>query len=64
MGRRWPRIVVHKEGYAAASTELSALVTKQRRARRNVLLRVGYNPDITLFLRQARQAALKHDYAP
>jgi branched-chain amino acid transport system substrate-binding protein len=51
--------VVHKEGYAATSTDLSALVTKLRRARPDVLLHVGYNPDITLFLRQAKEAGLK-----
>ena len=51
--------VVHKEGYSATSTDLSALVTKLRRARPDVLLHVGYNPDITLFLRQAKEAGLK-----
>jgi branched-chain amino acid transport system substrate-binding protein len=51
--------VVHKEGYAATATDLSALVTKLRRARPDVLLHVGYNPDITLFLRQAKEAGLK-----
>src|SRR5581483_6471943 len=51
--------VVHKEGYAATSTDLSALVTKLRRARADVILHVGYNPDITLFLRQAKEAGLK-----
>ena len=50
--------VVHKEGYSATSTDLSALVTKLRRARPDVLLHVGYNPDITLFLRQAKEAGL------
>jgi branched-chain amino acid transport system substrate-binding protein len=51
--------VVHKEGYAATSTDLASLVTKLRRARPDVLLHVGYNPDITLFLRQAKEAGLK-----
>ncbi len=51
--------VVHKEGYAATSTDLSALVTKLRRARPDVILHTGYNPDITLFLRQAKEAGLK-----
>jgi branched-chain amino acid transport system substrate-binding protein len=51
--------VVHKEGYATTATDLSALVTKLRRARPDVLLHVGYNPDITLFLRQAKEAGLK-----
>jgi branched-chain amino acid transport system substrate-binding protein len=51
--------IVHKEGYAATSTDLSALVTKLRRAQADVILHTGYNPDITLFLRQAREAGLK-----
>ena len=51
--------IVHKEGYAATSTDLSALVTKLRRARPDVLLHTGYNPDITLFLRQSKEAGLK-----
>jgi branched-chain amino acid transport system substrate-binding protein len=53
--------IVHEEGYAATSTDLSALVTKLRRARPDVILHTGYNPDITLFLRQAREAGLKFD---
>lgn len=53
--------VVHKEGYAATSTDLSALVTKLRRARPDVILHTGYNPDITLFLRQSKEAGLKFD---
>ena len=51
--------VVHKEGYAATSTDLSALVTKLRRAQPDVVLHTGYNPDITLFLRQSKEAGLK-----
>ncbi len=51
--------VVHKEGYAATSTDLSAMVTKLRRAQADVILHTGYNPDITLFLRQAKEAGLK-----
>jgi branched-chain amino acid transport system substrate-binding protein len=51
--------IVHKEGYAATSTDLSALVTKLRRARPDVVLHTGYNPDITLFLRQSKEAGLK-----
>jgi branched-chain amino acid transport system substrate-binding protein len=51
--------IVHKEGYAATATDLSALVTKLRRARPDVLLHTGYNPDITLFLRQAKESGLK-----
>ncbi len=51
--------VVHKEGYAATSTDLSALVTKLRRAQADIILHTGYNPDITLFLRQSMEAGLK-----
>jgi branched-chain amino acid transport system substrate-binding protein len=51
--------IAHKEGYAATSTDLSALVTKLRRARPDVVLHTGYNPDITLFLRQAKEQGLK-----
>jgi branched-chain amino acid transport system substrate-binding protein len=51
--------IVHKEGYAATSPDLSALVTKLRRAQPDVTLHTGYNPDITLFLRQSRDAGLK-----
>src|SRR5215210_6488744 len=51
--------VVHKEGYAATSTDLSSLVTKLRRAQPDVILHTGYNPDITLFLRQSKEAGLK-----
>jgi branched-chain amino acid transport system substrate-binding protein len=51
--------IVHKEGYAATSPDLSALVTKLRRAQPDIILHTGYNPDITLFLRQARDAGLK-----
>ena len=48
-----------KEGYAATAPDLSALVTKLRRARPDVILHTGYNPDITLFLRQAKEQGLK-----
>src|SRR5574341_1203432 len=51
--------VVMKEGYAATSPDLSSLVTKLRRARADVILHTGYNPDITLFWRQAREQGLK-----
>jgi branched-chain amino acid transport system substrate-binding protein len=51
--------IVHKEGYSATSPDLSALVTKLRRARPDVILHTGYNPDITLFLRQSKEAGLK-----
>jgi branched-chain amino acid transport system substrate-binding protein len=51
--------VVLKEGYSATAPDLSALVTKLRRARPDVILHTGYNPDITLFLRQSREAGLR-----
>ena len=51
--------VVLKEGYAATSPDLSSLVTKLRRAGADVILHTGYNPDITLFWRQAKEQGLK-----
>ncbi|MBM3395772.1 MAG: ABC transporter ATP-binding protein [Betaproteobacteria bacterium] len=51
--------VALKEGYAATAPDLSSLVTKLRRARADVILHTGYNPDITLFWRQAREQGLK-----
>jgi branched-chain amino acid transport system substrate-binding protein len=51
--------VVHKEGYSATTSDLSAMVGKLRRAQPDVVLHTGYNPDITLFLRQAKEAGLK-----
>ena len=51
--------VTLKEGYAATSPDLSPLVTKLKRARADVILHTGYNPDITLFLRQAKEQGLK-----
>ncbi len=50
---------VLKEGYAATSPDLSSLITKLRRAQADVILHTGYNPDITLFWRQAREQGLK-----
>src|SRR3546814_19105322 len=51
--------VVLKEGYSATAPDLSSLVTTLRRARPDVILHTGYNPDITLFLRQAQEQGLK-----
>ena len=51
--------VVLKEGYSATAPDLSALVTKLKRARPDVIFHTGYNPDITLMLRQAREQGLK-----
>jgi branched-chain amino acid transport system substrate-binding protein len=48
-----------KEGYSATAPDLSALVTKLKRARPDVLFHTGYNPDIALFLRQAREQGLR-----
>jgi branched-chain amino acid transport system substrate-binding protein len=50
--------LVLRENYSASSTDLSALIVKLRRAEPDVILHTGYNPDITLFLRQAREQAL------
>ena len=51
--------VVLTEGYSATAPDLSALVTRLKRARPDVILHTGYNPDITLFLRQARENGLR-----
>ena len=51
--------LVMKEGYSATAPDLSSLITKLRRARPDVILHTGYNPDITLFWRQAREQGLK-----
>jgi ABC-type branched-subunit amino acid transport system substrate-binding protein len=51
--------VVLKENYAATAADLSSLVGKLKRARPDVIFHTGYNPDITLFLRQAREQGLK-----
>ena len=52
-------VVAMKEGYSITTPDLSALVTKLKRARPDVLFHTGYNPDITLLLRQAREQGLK-----
>src|SRR5262245_56589919 len=51
--------VVLKEGYSISAPDLSALVTKLRGARPDVLFHTGYNPDIALFLRQAKELGLR-----
>src|SRR5216683_1399076 len=51
--------IVLKEGYAATAPDLSSLVTKLKRGRPDVIFHTGYNPDITLFLRQAREQGLR-----
>src|ERR1700724_1495157 len=50
--------IVLREGYSASAPDLSVLVTKLKRARADVISHAGYNPDITLFLRQARESGL------
>jgi branched-chain amino acid transport system substrate-binding protein len=51
--------LVLKEGYSASAPDLSALVTKLRAGRPDVLFHTGYNPDISLFLRQAKEQGLR-----
>lgn len=51
--------IVHKEGYSATTADLSSLVTKLKRAHPDVVLHTGYNPDISLFLRQSKEQGLK-----
>jgi branched-chain amino acid transport system substrate-binding protein len=51
--------VVLKEGYSIQAPDLSALVTKLRAQRPDVLFHTGYAPDISLFLRQAKEQGLR-----
>ena len=51
--------VILREGYSATAPDLSSLVTKLKRAGADVISHAGYNPDITLFLRQARESGLR-----
>jgi branched-chain amino acid transport system substrate-binding protein len=51
--------IVLREGYSASAPDLSSLVTKLKRARPDVVYHTGYNQDVTLFLRQAREAGLR-----
>jgi ABC-type branched-subunit amino acid transport system substrate-binding protein len=51
--------VVLNEGYSASTPDLSSLVTKLKRGQPDVIFHTGYNPDITLFLRQARELGLR-----
>jgi len=51
--------IVLREGYSASAPDLSSLVTKLKRGGAHVISHCGYNPDITLFLRQAREAGLR-----
>jgi branched-chain amino acid transport system substrate-binding protein len=51
--------IMLKEGYSAQAPDLSALVTKLRAARPDVIFHTGYNPDIALFLRQSKEQGLR-----
>lgn len=51
--------LVLKEGYSATAPDLSSLVTKLKRKRPDVILHTGYNPDISLFLRQSKEQGLR-----
>jgi branched-chain amino acid transport system substrate-binding protein len=51
--------VVMKEGFSAQAPDLSSLVTKLRASRPDVIFHTGYNPDIALFLRQAKEQGLR-----
>jgi ABC-type branched-subunit amino acid transport system substrate-binding protein len=51
--------VVDNEGYSASAPDLSSMVTKLKRSAPDVIFHTGYNPDITLFLRQARELGLR-----
>ena len=48
-----------KEGYSISAPDLSSLVTKLRSQRPDVLFHTGYNPDIALFVRQAKEQGLR-----
>ncbi len=51
--------VVLREGYSIQAPDLSSLVTKLRSQRPDVLFHTGYNQDIALFLRQAKEQGLR-----
>jgi branched-chain amino acid transport system substrate-binding protein len=51
--------IVLKEAYSATAPDLSSLVTKIKRSGAHVIYHAGYNPDITLLLRQGREAGLR-----
>src|SRR5207302_7165380 len=55
--------LVLREGYSATAPDLSALVTKLKRARPDVVFHTGYNPDIAPFLRQAREQGRRRELA-
>jgi branched-chain amino acid transport system substrate-binding protein len=51
--------IVLDEAYSAQAPDLSSLITKLRAAHPDVVFHTGYNPDIALFLRQARDQGLR-----
>jgi branched-chain amino acid transport system substrate-binding protein len=51
--------IVLKEGFSVQAPDLSSLVTKLRAGRPDVIFHTGYNPDIALFLRQAKEQGLR-----
>src|SRR3979411_1234696 len=51
--------VVLKEGYSATAPDLPPLGTKPNGPQPDVIFHTGYNPDITLLMRQAREQGLK-----
>jgi ABC-type branched-subunit amino acid transport system substrate-binding protein len=51
--------IVVNDGYSATAPDLSSLVIKLKRARPDVIFHTGYNPDITLFLKQSREMGLR-----
>lgn len=51
--------VVVDEAYSVSMSDFSSLITKMRREQPDVVLHAGYGPDITLFLRQARERGLR-----
>ena len=51
--------IVVNESYSATAPDLSSLVIKLKRERPDIIFHTGYNPDITLFLRQAREMGLR-----
>jgi branched-chain amino acid transport system substrate-binding protein len=51
--------IVVNESYSATAPDLSSLVLKLKRSRPDVIFHAGYNPDISLFLRQARESGLQ-----
>jgi branched-chain amino acid transport system substrate-binding protein len=58
-GKKQGMQIALKEGYSAQAADLSSLVTKLRAARPDVLFHTGYNPDINLFLKQAKEQGLR-----